>query len=63
MSGGISKFLTEEIKTEIGTKAGDAIIAAVLNGGESYQAKNVVINGEKYYVAYEPLRLPQEMCV
>ena len=39
----------------IGTKAGDAVIKAVLNNGESYQAQNVVINGEKYYVAYEPL--------
>ncbi len=39
----------------IGTKAGDAIIAAVLNQKQSYQAKNVIINGEKYYVAYEPL--------
>ena len=39
----------------IGTKAGDAVIAAVLNQKQSYQAKNVVINGEKYYVAYEPL--------
>ncbi|MCR4756906.1 MAG: cache domain-containing protein [Butyrivibrio sp.] len=39
----------------VGTKAGDAVIATVLNGKQSYQAKNVVINGEKYYVAYEPL--------
>ncbi len=43
------------IKGVIGTKAGDAVIAAVINRGESYQAKDVVINGEKYYVAYEPL--------
>ncbi len=39
----------------VGTKAGDAIIDAVLNKKQSYQAQNVVINGEKYYVAYEPL--------
>jgi methyl-accepting chemotaxis protein len=39
----------------VGTKAGDAVIATVLNGKQSYQAQNVVINGEKYYVAYEPL--------
>ncbi len=39
----------------IGTKAGDAVIDAVLNKKQSYQAQNVVINGEKYYVAYEPL--------
>ena len=43
------------IEGVIGTKAGDAVIAAVLKGKQSYQAKNVVINGEKYYVAYEPL--------
>ncbi|AOZ96788.1 methyl-accepting chemotaxis protein [Butyrivibrio hungatei] len=39
----------------VGTKAGDAVIASVLKGKQSYQAQNVVINGEKYYVAYEPL--------
>ncbi len=43
------------IEGVIGTKASDAVIAAVLKGRQSYQAKNVVINGEKYYVAYEPL--------
>ncbi len=43
------------IEGVVGTKAGDAIIAAVLNQKQSYQAKDVVINGEKYYVAYEPL--------
>ncbi|MCR4902830.1 MAG: cache domain-containing protein [Butyrivibrio sp.] len=43
------------IEGVVGTKAGDAIIQAVINNKQSYQAKNVVINGEKYYVAYEPL--------
>ncbi|MCR4830521.1 MAG: cache domain-containing protein [Pseudobutyrivibrio sp.] len=43
------------IEGVVGTKAGDAVIAAVLNQKQSYQAKDVVINGEKYYVAYEPL--------
>ena len=43
------------IEGVVGTKAGDAIIEAVLKNKESYQAQNVVINGEKYYVAYEPL--------
>ncbi len=43
------------IEGVIGTKAGDAVIEAVLNQKQSYQAQNVVINGEKYYVAYEPL--------
>ena len=39
----------------VGTKAGDAVIQHVINGKQAYQAQNVVINGEKYYVAYEPL--------
>ena len=43
------------IEGVVGTKAGDAIIEAVIKNKESYQAQNVVINGEKYYVAYEPL--------
>ena len=43
------------IEGVIGTKAGDAVIAAVLKQKQSYQAQNVVINGQKYYVAYEPL--------
>ena len=44
------------IEGVVGTKAGDAVIDAVLNKGESYQAKDVVINGNKYFVAYEPLK-------
>lgn len=43
------------IEGVVGTKAGDAVIEEVLNKKNSYQAQNVVINGEKYYVAYEPL--------
>ncbi len=43
------------IEGVVGTKAGDAVIEAVLNQKQSYQAKNVVINDQKYYVAYEPL--------
>ncbi len=39
----------------IGTKAGDAVIATVLKQKQSYQAQNVMINGQPYYVAYEPL--------
>ena len=44
------------IEGVIGTKAGEAVIAAVINGKQSYQAKDVIINGQKYYVAYEPLK-------
>ena len=40
----------------VGTKAGDAVIATVLNGNQSYQAQNVMIDNEPYYVAYQPLR-------
>ncbi len=43
------------IKGVIGTKASDAVIDAVIHKKQSYLAKDVVINGEKYYVAYEPL--------
>ena len=39
----------------VGTKAGDAVIATVLNGKQSYQAQNVMIDNEPYYVAYQPL--------
>ncbi|WP_294237440.1 methyl-accepting chemotaxis protein [Pseudobutyrivibrio sp.] len=39
----------------VGTKASDAVIQAVLKNKQSYSASNVVINGEKFYVAYEPL--------
>ena len=39
----------------VGTKASDAVIELVLNQGQSYQASNIDINGELYYVAYEPL--------
>ncbi len=40
----------------VGTKAGDAVIAAVLNQKQSYQASNVMIDGQPYYVAYQPLK-------
>ncbi|MCR5544941.1 MAG: cache domain-containing protein, partial [Lachnospiraceae bacterium] len=43
------------IEGVIGSKAGDAVIDAVLKQKQSYQAKDVIINDEKYYVAYEPL--------
>lgn len=43
------------IEGAVGTKASDAVIETVLKGKQEYQAENVVINGEKYYVAYEPL--------
>lgn len=39
----------------VGTKASDEVIDAVINQGQSYSAKDIEINGELYYVAYEPL--------
>ncbi|SFQ46606.1 methyl-accepting chemotaxis protein [Lachnospiraceae bacterium XBB1006] len=39
----------------IGTKAGDVVIEKVIKGKESYQAQDVLINDNPYYVAYEPL--------
>lgn len=39
----------------VGTKAGDAVIAEVINNKNRYSASNVMINGEPYYVAYIPL--------
>ncbi len=43
------------IEGVVGTKAGDAVIAEVINNKNNYSASNVMINGEPYYVAYIPL--------
>ena len=43
------------IPNVVGTKASDAVIATVIEGKQSYQASDVMINDEPYYVAYEPL--------
>ncbi len=43
------------IEGVVGTQADEKVIETVMNNRESYQASNVVINGEKYFVAYEPL--------
>ncbi len=39
----------------VGTKAGDAVIKAVLENGEEYSDINVTINGEGYYAYYVPI--------
>lgn len=39
-----------------GTKAGDAVIAEVINNGKEYQSDDVVINGTDYYVYYVPMK-------
>ncbi len=45
----------------VGTKASDVVIETVIKQKNSYNAKDVVINGEKYYVAYEPLEKDNEV--
>ena len=40
----------------VGTQASEAVIEAVLKNKNSFQAEGVIINGEPYYVAYEPLK-------
>ncbi len=40
----------------VGTKAGDAVIKAVLENGEEYSDVNVTINGEGYYAYYIPVK-------
>jgi len=39
----------------------DKIVETVVTNGESYQASNVDINGEKYYVSYQPLTYEGEV--
>lgn len=39
----------------VGTKASDAVIQTVINGGNDYSTDDVVINGEAYYGYYIPI--------
>ncbi len=50
--------LTKEGSSEriVGTDAADAVITAVLKGGNNYLAKNITIAGKLYYGYYVPLR-------
>ena len=43
------------IEGAVGTKASDAVIDAVINKRQNYSARDVIINGAPYYVAYKPL--------
>lgn len=43
-------------KRLVGTKAGDAVIEAVLKKGQEYSSDKVVINGEAYYAFYMPVK-------
>lgn len=40
----------------VNSKAGEVAIETVLNKGETYHDKNTVINGEKYYSYYRPIK-------
>lgn len=45
----------------VGTKAGEAVIEAVLKNGEEYSDTNVIINGEGYYAHYIPIEQDGEI--
>lgn len=51
----VTTVLDESGKRVLGTKASDAVIEKVLNGGESYFAENVDVVGEKFFAYYLPL--------
>lgn len=40
----------------IGTKAADAVIKAVINGGNSFSSTNTQVAGKAYFVAYVPVK-------
>lgn len=54
----VTNVLDDKGARMVGTKAGEAVIQAVLNGGEDYFSKSVVIDGEEYYGYYTPVRQP-----
>lgn len=47
----------------LGTKASDAVISAVIDGGKTYEASDVTINGEQYYAFYMPAFSADGKCV
>lgn len=52
----VSTSLTDDSGERlVGTKAGEAVIEAVLKNGEEYSDTNVIINGESYYAYYIPI--------
>ncbi len=52
----MSSILDESGKRIIGTKAGDAVIQAVLVNGQNYFSPRVEISGRDYYGAYSPIK-------
>lgn len=53
----LSSILNADGTRVSGTKAGDAVIDAVLKNGKEYSAENVAINGKDYLVYYMPIKV------
>lgn len=58
---GDTRVATSIVKTGtsdriIGTQCTDTVKARVLEGGQTYESKKVLINGQNYYVCYMPLK-------
>ena len=51
----ITSMVDEQGNRMEGTKASEAIVAKVLNGGEAYLARNFEISGKKWYAYYLPV--------
>lgn len=47
----------------LGTKASDAVIETVINGGKIYETSDVKINGERYYAFYMPVTDSTGKCI
>lgn len=52
----LTTVLDENGQRLVGTKAGDAVIQAVLKEGKEYSSYDVIINGEQYVAYYMPLK-------
>lgn len=52
----LTTVLDENGQRLVGTKAGDAVIQAVLKEGKEYSSYNVIINDEQYVAYYMPLK-------
>ncbi len=51
-----TSVITSEGKRPIGTQAAPEVVAAVINGGQSFTNNNTNVAGSPYYVAYEPIK-------
>lgn len=57
----LSSIRDENGERIAGTQAGEAVIAEVLGKGNVYAAHDTVINGQKYYTYYMPIRVNGEI--